>query len=129
MSRQVTLTLSNELYEQARRWAAVTQQDLPDALEGTLSIALPSMADAPQVEKSVTSLSDEEITALCETQMDQVQGQRLSRLLDMQREGTLSDEERRELQALVQVYNYLWIRQSRALVEAVRRGLREPLAP
>jgi ribosomal protein S13 len=129
MSRQVTLTLSNELYEQARRWAAVTQQDLPDALEGTLSIALPSMADAPQVEKSVTSLSDEEITALCETQMDQVQGQRLSRLLDMQREGTLSDEERRELQALVQVYNYRWIRQSRALVEAVRRGLREPLAP
>jgi uncharacterized lipoprotein YmbA len=129
MSRQVMLTLSNELYEQARRWAAVTQQDLPDALEGTLSIALPSMADAPQVEKSVTSLSDEEITALCETQMDQVQGQRLSRLLDMQREGTLSDEERRELQALVQVYNYLWIRQSRALVEAVRRGLREPLAP
>jgi ribosomal protein S13 len=129
MSRQVTLTLSNELYEQARRWAAVTQQDLPDALEGTLSIALPSMADAPQVEKSVTSLSDEEITALCETQMDQVQGQRLSRLLDMQREGTLSDEERRELQALVQVYNYRWIRQSRALVEAVRRGLRKPLAP
>jgi len=69
MSRQVTLTLSNELYEQAQRWAAVTQQDLQDALEGTLSIALPSMSDAPQVEKSVTSLSDEEVLALCEVKM------------------------------------------------------------
>ncbi len=129
MSRQVTLTLSNELYEQAQRWATVTQQGLQDALEDALSIALTPMYDAPQMEEPVTSLSDEEVLALCEIKMDQTQGQRLSRLLEKQREGALSDEERRELQALIQLYNYLWIRQSRALAEAVRRGLREPLAP
>ena len=129
MSRRVTLNLSNELYEQAQRWAAVTQQDLQDALEDALSIALPPMSDAPQVEEPVTSLSDEEVLALCEVEMDQAQGQRLSRLLEKQREGALSDEERRELQALIQIYNYLWIRQSKALAEAVRRGLRDPLAP
>jgi hypothetical protein len=57
------------------------------------------------------------------------QGRRLSTLLEKRREGALTEGERLELLALMQVYNQLWIRQSEALAEAVRRGLRKPLEP
>jgi len=61
--------------------------------------------------------------------MKPAQGRRLSELLGKQREGELTESERSELLALMQVYNQFWIRQSEALAEAVRRGLRRPLEP
>jgi hypothetical protein len=61
--------------------------------------------------------------------MKPAQGRRLSELLEEQREGALAKGERPELLALMQVYSQLWIRQSEALAEAVRRGLRELLEP
>ena len=39
-----------------------------------------------------------------------------------------SERKHQELFALMQVYDQLWIRQSEALAEAVRRGLRPALA-
>jgi len=59
--------------------------------------------------------------------MDSVQGRRLSELLEKQREDALIKRERPELLALMQIYDQLWIRQSEALAEAVRRGLRPAL--
>ena len=78
------------------------------------------------MERPVSSLSDEDVLALSKAQMRQVQGRRLSELLEKQRESDLTESERSELLALMQVYNQLWIRQSEALAEAVRRGLRRP---
>ncbi len=56
-----------------------------------------------------------------------MQGHRLNLLLEKQREGELIEREHQELLALMQVYDHLWVRQSEALAEAVRRGLRTPL--
>ena len=78
------------------------------------------------LERSVSSLSDEDVLALSKAQMRPAQGRRLSELLEKQRESELTESERSELLALMQVYNQLWIRQSEALAEAVRRGLRRP---
>jgi hypothetical protein len=36
MSTQVTLTLTDELYENAKQWAALTQQDLSQTLTNAL---------------------------------------------------------------------------------------------
>lgn len=127
MSRQVTLTLSNDIYEQAQRWAIITQQDLSETLADALSIVLAPVHTAPHLEKPVRSLSEEEIQDLCNMRMESYQGRQLSQLLEKQREGVLNDEERQEMLALMQIYNRLWIRQSEALAEAVRRGQREPL--
>jgi hypothetical protein len=129
MSNQVTLTLSDQLYEQARRWAAITQRDLSDTIADALAVALPPMPTAPELEKPVSSLSDAEVLALSTAQMNPSQGRRLSALLEKQREGVLAEGERPELLALMQVYSRLWIRQSQALAEAVQRGLRKPLEP
>jgi pyruvate-formate lyase len=85
--------------------------------------------NTPWSEKSVAFLSDEAVLKLCEIQMDATQGRRLSHLSQQQRERSLTHEEHHELLTLMQTYNHLWVRQSQALAEAVRRGLREPLAP
>ncbi|MEA3350106.1 MAG: hypothetical protein U9Q82_05750 [Chloroflexota bacterium] len=127
MSRQVTLTLPNDLYEQAQQWAMITQQDLSETLADALSIALTPVYTAPRLEKPVKTLSNEEIQELCNTRIESDQGRQLSQLLEKQREGILSDDERKEMLALMQIYHRLWIRQSEALAEAVRRGQRKPL--
>jgi len=129
MNTQVTLTLSDELYEHAKRWATLAQRDLSEILTDALTIVLTPVYTAPRLEKPISSLSDEEVLALSKAQMNSEQGRRLSKLLEKQREGMLSKGERQELLALMQVYNQLWIRQSEALAEAVRRGLRKPLEP
>jgi len=129
VSTQVTLTLPDELYEHARRWATITQRDLSETLTDALTIVLTPVYTMPSLEKPVSLLSDEGVIALSRAQMKPAQGRRLSELLEKQREGALAKGERPELLALMQVYSQLWIRQSEALAEAVRRGLREPLEP
>ncbi len=81
------------------------------------------------MERLVSTLSDDDVLALSKAQMRPAQGRRLSELLEKQREGELTGSERPELLALMQVYKQLWTRQSEALAEAVRRGLRRPLEP
>ncbi len=129
MSMQVTLTLPDELYEQAKRWATITQQDLSETLTDALTIVLTPVHTTSELEKPVSSLSNEDVLALSKVQLKPAQGQRLSELLEKQRESVLAESERPELLALVQLYEQFWIRQSEALAEAVRRGLRKPLKP
>jgi len=129
MNTRVTLTLPDDLYEHAKHWAAITQRDLPETLTAALAIVLTPVHTTPRLERPVPSLSDEEVLALSHTQMKLSQGQRLGELLEKQRESALTENERLELLALIQVYEQLWIRQSEALAEAVRRGLRKPLEP
>lgn len=109
--------------------SVITQRDLSDTITDALAIALPPMHTAPELEKPVSSLSDDEVLALSKAQMNPSQGRRLGALLEKQREGVLAENERPELLALMQVYSRLWIRQSQALAEAVQRGLRKPLEP
>jgi hypothetical protein len=129
MNTRVTLTLPDKLYEHAQRWATITRRDLSTTLTDALTIVLTPVYTTPKLEKPISSLSDEQVLALSKAQMKPEQGQRLSKLLERQREGVLTDSGRSELLALMQVYDQLWMRQSEALAEAVRRGLRNPLEP
>jgi len=129
MSTQVTLTLPDELYEQARRWATITRRDVAETLTDALTVVLTPVYTTPILEPPVSALSDDEVLALASGQMGAAQGQRLSALLEKQREGLLAASEHPELLALIQLYEQLWLRQSEALAEAGRRKLREPLAP
>ena len=55
MSTQVTLTLSDELYEYAQRWATLMGRDLSEALADALTIVLTPMHTTPQLAKPVAS--------------------------------------------------------------------------
>jgi tetratricopeptide (TPR) repeat protein len=61
------------------------------------------MADAIEL-ASFSDLTDEQIVALTELQMEQNQDVRLSELLDRQQAGTLIESDRPELQRLMQIY-------------------------
>lgn len=125
---KVTLELPENLYEQARQWAAITQQDLDTALTDALTVALMPVHTDQQWDKPISTLSDGEVLTQAVMQMPTRQGKRLSKLLQKQRENSLSLLEHRELLALFQLYQRLWLRQAEALAESVSRGLRQPLS-
>jgi hypothetical protein len=62
-------------------------------------------------------------------QMPPDDDRRLSDLLARQQEGVIDDTEKPELWSLMQAYQTGLLEKARALREAVRRGLREPLEP
>lgn len=127
MSNRVTLTLSDDLYENAQQWAVMTQRNLSETLTDALRIVLTPVTTKPQIEQPISALSNEEVIALSKVQMDKAQGERLGKLLEKQRESVLTEPEQLSLMVLMQVYHQLWLRQSEALAEAVKRGLRPPL--
>jgi hypothetical protein len=129
MSTRVILNLPDEVYDQAARLAELMNQDVPRVLTETIESALSPLGTSAGELTPVGELSDSEVLAAADLRMDEVQGRRLGRLLDRQQGDKLREAERTELAALMQVYHECLVRKAQALGEAVRRGLREPLAP
>jgi hypothetical protein len=127
MSRRITLELPDEVLTRAERLATLTHRDVAEVLIEAVSIVLPTLDNVIVESQSISKLSDDEVRTRADLRLDAVQDRRLSQLLDKQQAGTLLDTERRELVALMQVYEYNLLRQAEALAEAVRRGLRPPL--
>jgi hypothetical protein len=129
MSTQVVVTLPDDLYHRAERLAQLTSREVAEVLADTIALSLTSVSSQPTSVTPVTELTDEEVLSQAEIQMAPGQDRRLSTLLHRQQAGKLSDMERSELLALMQVYLDRLLRKAQALREAVRRGLREPLEP
>jgi hypothetical protein len=119
MSVRVTVELPEELAERARTEAARTRRRFEDVLVEWL--------DRAGGEPPVESLSDEEVLALCDGQMEGAQQEELGELLARNREGLLQGEERSRLDELMHVYRRGLVRKARALKTAVERGLRPRL--
>ena len=123
MGKEVTLTLPDDLLQNAQSWSNITHRDIAETLTDALKIILTPVYSVPALEQPVVTLSNDEVLALTSIQMDKSQAAHLNRLLDMQQAGTLQEGDHLALVALMQIYNQLWIRQSEALAEAVRRGI------
>jgi hypothetical protein len=121
MSEQITLQVSDLVVKQATQVAARTQRRVEEVLESWLEWA--------STEMPVETLSDEEVLALTELQMTEEQQTVLSDLLAKNQDGTLEVEGRRQLDALMRVYEHGLLRKAQALRVAVQRGTREPLEP
>ena len=126
MSRQITLTLPDEVVERAQGLAEIMARPVEVVMADTLALALPDLP--PTTEPPVKELPDAAVLALTQARMSPADNERLSVLLDKQPARQLATAERPELLSLFQAYLRLWLRQSEALAEAVRRGLRPPLA-
>lgn len=116
MSESVTLDIPDELARQARAVAAQTHRRVEDVLLDWLGRAA---TDLP-----IDALSDEEVLALCELQMDESQQAELSQLLSAQREGTVDDDGKTRLDELMGMYRRGMVRKAQAIKVAVERGLR-----
>ena len=129
MSTQVVITLPDDVYRRAERLAQLTSRGVADILADTITLSLPPLSPQTASVRPITELSDEEVLDLTEFQMAPERDRRLSTLLQKQQAGKLPDPERSELSVLMQRYQEGLLRKAQALHEAVRRGLREPLAP
>ncbi len=129
MSTQVAVTLPDEVYHRAERLAQLTNRKIAEILADTIELSLPPFSFQSGPVRPIAELSDEEVLALTELQMEPDQDRRLSTLLDKQQAGVLTEAERAELLALMQVYQEGLLQKAQALREAVQRGLREPLEP
>lgn len=129
MSTRVILNLPDKVYNQAARLAELMKQDVPRVLAETIESVLSPLGASAGDLTPIDELSDNEVLAAVDLRMDEAQGRRLGRLLDRQQAGKLSEAQRNELATLMQVYHECLVRKAQALAEAVRRGLREPLAP
>ena len=128
MTTQVTITLSDEVYRRAERFARLANRDLASVLADTIKVSLPPISSDIETLEPISEVSDEQVMALTELQMEPDQDKHLSNLLDRQQSGILTEDERQELQDLMQVYQEKLLRKATALSEAVKRGLMEPLS-
>jgi len=132
MATEITLSLPDNIYNHAARLALLMNRDVSRVLTETIeSVLSPLGADALAL-APVEKLSDDEVLAMADLRMNEMQGRRLGALLERQQAGELVEMERSELSALMQVYHENLLRKAYALREAVQRGLRIrrlPFAP
>ncbi|MEH1871266.1 hypothetical protein [Nostoc sp.] len=128
MSTQIIITLPDDIYQRAERFARLANRDVASILVDTIQLSIPPISDEITDLEPVSVLSDEQVLVLTELQMEPEQDARLSELLDRQQSDTLNEGDRSELQILMQVYQEGLLRKATALSEAVKRGLIEPLS-
>jgi len=92
-----------------------------------------TQSESPQHEPNlhippISTLSDNQIIALTELQMESSQDQRLSELLQIQQERAITTTEQSELAMLMEIYQAGLMRKAQALNKSVKRGLRQPLS-
>lgn len=119
MAEIITLELPDELALRVRDIAARTQRPLEDVLIEWI--------DHVAAEPPLESLSNEQILALCDQQMDVKQQEELSNLLARNREGLLKETELHHLDELMKIYRRGLVRKAQAIQIAVIRNLKQPL--
>lgn len=134
MTVKIALSLPDSVYSRAQQLAQLSDRDLADVLTEAITLSLspagiPSDLEGDSILKPIASLSDTEVIALSQLQMEPEDDRRSSELLDKQQAGTLTETERPELWRLMQTYQTMLLRKATALRVAVERGLREPLTP
>ena len=132
MSTQVTVTLPDDTYRRAEYLAQLTGRDIADVLAETIHLSLQPLGVQHAADQPVAELSDADVLAAADSEMDPAQEGRFRELLEARhtlQAGHLTQEDRAALLALMQVYQEGLLRKAQALHEAVQRGLRPPLAP
>jgi len=119
MAENVTLTLPEDLAEQARAVAASTRQTVQDVLLGWIRLG--------GAEPILEHLPDQELLAVCDSQLDPARDEELAELLERNQEGELGAAERARLEELMRGYRVGLIRKAQAIKIAVTRGLRPRL--
>lgn len=120
MKEVITLEVPEPVAARARAVAAQTQRQFEDVLVEWLGQAA--------MDVSVELLSDEQVLALRDEEMDGAQQAELSELLARQRESQLTVAERKQLDELMSIYRRGMVRKAQAVKVAVQRGLQPPLS-
>ena len=120
MPQQVVLNLPDGLVQQGHEVATFTQRALEEVLLEWL--------DRGRSETKIDKLPNDQVLAICDSQMTEIDQERMGELLERQREGLLQHGEIELLDGLLSVYQQGMMRKAEALKVAVDRGLRTRLS-
>lgn len=130
MTVEVTLQLSEGLVEEAQRLGHATSKEASTVLTEALEQLWPTLESFSEEAffPEISGLGDDQVLQLATGKMQEAQNTRLGELQAAGKTDGLSEPERYELLALLQVYQLGQLRKSEALAEAVTRGLLAPVA-
>ncbi len=120
MNQQITLTVSDNVLFSAKAVATRNKRRIEEVLSEWL--------EKVSSEVAVKKLSDSEVLALTELQMSPTQQKLMDEFQEKNGEGALTNDERRQFDALMEIYEDALLRKAQALRVAVERGLIAPLA-
>jgi hypothetical protein len=122
----LTLTIPDELYERAKHIAESTSQPIEQVILQhlqTLPAPLPILPDDVQAElDALKYLSDDALWTIAREQMPDAVQSRAHDLMNRNSQGTLSEAERSELDALVDRADRLMVRKAEAAALLRERG-------
>lgn len=120
MNQQITLTVSDNVMF----YAKVVAKQNKRRVEEVLSDLLEKISSEINVEQ----LADSEVLALADLKMSAEQQEILHNLLDKNGEGKLTKAEKKQLDAMMEIYDDALLRKAQAMRVAVERGLMPPLS-
>ncbi len=116
---EVTISLPDKVFANVKNLASKTKRRVDEIIAEKIEREF----SADELERPLEDCSDEEVLALANMKMSEIEDRHMSKLLDKQREKTISSLEKNELDALFRVYQVGNLRKSQGIVEAVQRGL------
>jgi hypothetical protein len=126
MSDQIVLTIPEDISARARQIAETTEQPVEQVLIDhlkSLSIPLPALPPEEQAElDALHQLSDDALWTIAREQMPDDVQTRAHALMDKNSRGTITDDERAELEKLVERADRLMLRKAEASAILRERG-------
>jgi hypothetical protein len=124
---EYTISIPNSLYEKAQRLAKQTSQSVDDIICTRLEGALDQpMIDLPSDERAelqaMSYLSTDALWTIAREQMQPDLQHSMSQLMDKNSQGTITENEFRDLSALVERGQRLTLRKSQAMRLLLDRG-------
>ncbi|MCI0713635.1 MAG: hypothetical protein L0154_25990 [Chloroflexi bacterium] len=122
-----TISIPDSLYEKAQRVAQQTSQSVEDVIRMRLEGALDEpLFDLPVDEKAelkaMAYMSNDALFSMMREQMQPAKQERMSVLMQKNSQGTISEDEREELAALVEDGERLTLRKATAMNLLMERG-------
>ena len=118
---EISVKLPNNLYQDVSALAQAKKKSVAEIIKNAVRKAVNE--DAETLERPLADCSDSEVLALANMKMSEAENKRMSELLAMQGEETITPLARNELDALMRVYQVGNLRKAQGIYEAVRRGL------
>src|SRR5207244_1100286 len=99
---EISVKLPNNLYQNVSALAQAKKKSVAEIIKNAVQKAVAEAYDI--IERPLADCSDEEVLAVARMKMSEAENNRMSELLAMQGEETITPLARNELDALIRVY-------------------------